>query len=348
MPFLYVYSPSDFVTAPPAESGGAASGSGPFTLQLAPGAVGTIVEVSDNDTVFHEIDSTQSITSDIDLDGTSYSAGTSVHAAYDLINTSTGHKVTSLHFGGNGYQQGSVQGIVSTVKFEPGQTYTFNLERTSYRQNNQYSEYVACFADDVSILTSRGDVAAIDLRSGDLVETVDMGTQPLRLKLTRSVSAETLKAQPNLRPICITAGSLGNGLPRRDLRVSPQHRMLVSGPICERMFGEASVLLSARKMCVLPGVYEDTSGQAVTYVHLVFDAHQLVYAEGAPSESFFCGEHALEGLTEEARREYLALFPDRPQAKSDQQSVRQILPHADERDLVKRLGKNGKALLKNG
>lgn len=347
MPFLYVYSPDDFVNAPPAESGAMAAGSGTFTLELAPGATPTLVEVSDADGVLDEIDYSQTIDGDVNIDGTEYTDGTTIHSAYDLLNSSTGHKVTSLHFGGDGYEQGTVHGMVSTVRFEPGQTYTFDVERTSHRQNNSYDDYVACFVADTRIRTTQGAQRAIDLEPGDLIETADAGPQALRLKLHRSITAAELRRNPKLRPICITAGALGDGLPTRDLRVSPQHRMLATGPLCTRMFGKESVLIPARKMCDLPGVYEDESGAEVTYVHLVFDRHQIVFAEGAPTESFFNGAAELAGLTDEARREFLTLFPEAAQTHHNMDAVRPILQGAEARALAARLKNNRHGVVKS-
>lgn len=48
----------------------------------------------------------------------------------------------------------------------------------------------------------------------------------------------------------------------------------------------------------------------VTYIHLLFDAHQIIFADGAPSESFYLGRMALAALAKDARRELSVLFPD--------------------------------------
>lgn len=226
MPFLYIYSPSDFVGGLPDESGSAAAGSPTFTLTLKAGATPTLVEVSDDDLIFDEIDTSQTLTNAINLDGTSYAAGTSVHTAYDLINTTTGAKVTSLHFGGDGYQQGAVNGLVSTVELIPGTSYTFNTERTSHQKNNAYDDYFACFVSGTNILTSKGPLAVQDLKKGDLIETSDGSYSCLKLILSRRFSTQDLQKSPKLRPIRIMADTLGETLPKRDLLVSPQHRML--------------------------------------------------------------------------------------------------------------------------
>lgn len=345
MPFLYVYSPSDFVGGLPRESGGAARGSGTFNLTLAPGAQPTLIEVNDNEGTFNEIDYSQDLAGNVNIDGTSYSAGTTVHSAYDLINTSTGHKVTSLHFGGDGYEQGAVHGLVSTEPLSPGTTYTFNYERTSYRQNNAYEDYVACFVAGTQVRAAFGEVSVESLEPGDQVMTVDGAKQTVRLVLKRNLTMSELDAHPNLRPVRITPGAMGQGLPQRDLLVSPQHRMLVSGQTCERVFGEEEALVSARKLTQLPGVYVDIDADEACYIHLVFDQHQIIFAEGAPSESFYFGAQAIGGLSDEAREELLQLFPDLMEPQHDFQSARLVPKGKAQARFVERLRRNAHAPL---
>lgn len=341
MPFLLVYSPSDFVSTPPAEQASAAAGTPTFTLTLRADAQPTVIEVSDDEAGFDELDVNQTIVNAVDLDGNEIEAGTSVHSAYDLINTSTGHKITSLHFGGSGLQQGAIDGIVSSVRLEPGQTYTFDSERTSYQQDNPYTDYVACLASDTSVRTDKGEVAVQDLSEGDLIETQDNGFQPLRLVLSRKVSGDELADNPKLRPVRITMGAMGNNLPRADLVVSPQHRMMVSSPIVQRMFETSEVLIAAKKLTAVPGVFIDEKMDTVEYYHLVFDDHQIVFAEGAPSESFFPGPIGIASLSDEARREYRSLFGD-VRAKDP---ARPIPDKSRQGALAKRHAKNAKSLL---
>ncbi|MEO1796992.1 MAG: Hint domain-containing protein [Pseudomonadota bacterium] len=346
MPFLYIYSPDDFVEGLPAESGAKAAGSGTFSLTLKPGATPTLVEITDNDNIFDEVDGTQSITNDVTIDGEDYSANTTVNTAYDLINTGTGHKVTSLHFGGNGYQQGAVDGLVSTVEFEPGQTYTFNTERTSHRQDNDYDDYYACFASGTLIETQTGGKPVETLRVGDLVRC-ESGFQPLQMALSRRLSADELAARPKLRPIRIEAGALGSGLPRRDLRVSPQHRMLVRSAIVARVSAVPEALLAAKKLLLMPGISVDEGAREVTYHHLVFADHEVIYAEGAPTESFYPGPGALAALAPEAQAEFSALFPEAV-AAAPPAAARHIPAGRDQKAIARRHAKNRKPLLSGG
>ncbi|WP_425093107.1 Hint domain-containing protein [Tropicimonas sp. S265A] len=348
MPFLFIYSPDDFVEGLPAESGAQAAGTPPFTLTLKPDATPTLIEVSDDDTIFDEVDATQNVASTISFGGATIPAGTTINSAYDLINTVSGHQVTSFHFGGDGFQQGAVDGLASTVELVPGTSYTFNTERTSHLQDNPYVDFVSCFTAGTRIATPNGPVLVEDLRKGDLVLTSDHGAQPVRAVLSRAVTLAELEANANLTPVMITAGALGANLPAQDLCVSPQHRMLVASPIVERMFGTAQALVSARKLCGLPGIFPTEARIPITYFHLVFDRHEVIFANGAPTESLYAGPGALAALSPEAAEELRTLFPELFQRHGRPSSARFIPSGKQQRRLAFRHEKNGKPLVMAG
>ncbi|MBT2130199.1 Hint domain-containing protein [Aliiroseovarius lamellibrachiae] len=297
--YLYVYSPSDFVGGVPNEQNGAALGTPTFTLTLKPGATPTLIAIEDDEGTFQEVNDSQSLVADVTIGGTTYGAGTDVHAAYDLINSGSGLKVTTLHFGGDGYQQGAVQGLASTAPLVAGQSYSFNVERSSYRQGNQYNEYVACFARGTLIETPTGRVNIEDLQIGDLVTTHDHGAQALRW-----VAHRTVPAQGNFAPVVLPKGAIGND---RDLVLSAQHRVLLSGPRAELLFGETEVMAPALYLADIGLGFRKPGGE-VTYYHLMFDRHEVIYSEGVATESYLPGDSA--GLSEDARCEFGALFPE--------------------------------------
>ncbi|MBI1172020.1 hypothetical protein GC209_11520 [bacterium] len=168
---------------------------------------------------------------------------------------------------------------------------------------------IPCFTLGTLIATARGPVPVEDLRPGDLVETLDHGAQPLRWIGRREVSLADLIVQPSLRPIRIGAGALGQGLPCRALMVSAQHRMLIEAGRAEMLFGEAQVLVAARHLTGLADVAQ-VFPAGVTYLHLLFDAHEIVAAEGAWSESFQPASRTLADMDADQRAEIDALFPD--------------------------------------
>lgn len=171
-------------------------------------------------------------------------------------------------------------------------------------------EPVPCFTAGVRLMTARGQRPVEKIAVGDLVETADNGMQVVRWVGSRTLDAVDLMAAPHLRPVRITRGALGEGLPKRDIMVSPQHRMLVRSEIAQSMFGTDEVLVAAKHLVGLPGIAIADEADEVTYVHVLFDRHEVVYAEGAQSESLYTGAEALKAVGEAARAEILALFPE--------------------------------------
>ena len=159
---------------------------------------------------------------------------------------------------------------------------------------------LVCFAAGTLIKTQSGEVAIEDLSVGDMVLTMDHGPQPIRW-----IGSSKRPAIGKFAPILIRKGALGN---TRDLRVSPQHRMLLSGWHAEVLFGESEVLATAKSLVNDHSILREEGGE-VGYFHMLFDTHEIVYAEGAPSESFHPGPEGWKALDAPTRNEILELFP---------------------------------------
>lgn len=164
--------------------------------------------------------------------------------------------------------------------------------------------YLICYVRGTHILTPDGEVRVEDLRPGDLVVTRDNGPQPIRW-----IGCTTAPAQDRLAPIRIARGALGRGLPHRDLMVSRQHRMLLRSPVVERMFGSTEVLVPAVKLLSLRGVEQVASRDTVDYFHLLTDRHEIIFAEGAPSETLLTGPGARQAIGPDGIAEIETLFP---------------------------------------
>ncbi|MDO6591094.1 hypothetical protein DS901_15700 [Loktanella sp. D2R18] len=160
---------------------------------------------------------------------------------------------------------------------------------------------VVCFAHDTLIETDRGQVAVQDLRPSDLVQTMDNGFQPIRW-----VGSRTVAAVGKFAPIHISKDVLGNS---RALILSPQHRVLVQGWQAELLFGEPEVLVAAKHLVNDRSITRREGGE-ITYYHIMFDQHEVVYASDAPCESFHPGHVGLEGMGAEQRAEIFTLFPE--------------------------------------
>lgn len=189
-------------------------------------------------------------------------------------------------------------------------------------------EVVPCFVRGTDILTSKGERRVEKLSAGDMILTADHGMQKIRWIGSRRVAAKG-----NMAPIRIRAGALEND---RDLWVSPQHRMLVSGPKAELLYGEAEVLVPAKAM-IDDSRITAVEGGSVEYFHILLDRHEIIFANGTPAESLYLGQQALKGLAPTDREEVLTLFPEL-QARLDlgerPESARPLLTVREGRDLV--------------
>lgn len=149
---------------------------------------------------------------------------------------------------------------------------------------------VICFTAGTRIATPEGFRPVEELREGDLVQTKDDGAQPVQWAGARRMTGARLFAMPHLRPLRIRAGVLGPDVPEGDLLVSPNHRMLVRGPAASALFNEAEVLVRARDLLGLPGIAVDSRLTEATYVHILLDHHQILFANGVETESFHPAE----------------------------------------------------------
>ncbi|MFO1138372.1 MAG: Hint domain-containing protein [Paracoccus sp. (in: a-proteobacteria)] len=181
-----------------------------------------------------------------------------------------------------------------------------------------------CFLAGTLIATPDGEVPAESLRAGDLVLTRDHGAQPLVWATARRITPEALDRAPDKRPIRIEQGALGEGLPRRAVEVSAQHRVMV------RHDG-AEYLISARHLMMAgaPGVSARRANDGFALIHIAFADHQIVLAEGAAMESFLTGPQAVRALSLPQRLSLFAAFPDLAQGRNPMTPARPIIKHRD-------------------
>lgn len=236
------------------------------------------------------------------------------YAAYELTGSdgASGTVLLMSNFGGSG-----IQGYAATIPFVAGVTYTVG----NYVADNPipYADLLAapCFAGGTIIRTEGGDRRIEDLRCGDMVATRDRGFQPIRWIGSSPLSADMLAAKPQLRPIRIKAGALGNSTPSSDLHVSPQHRVLVRSKIVQKMFGTDEVLVAAKQLLLVDGIDIAEDVESVEYYHILFDRHEVVISNGAETESLYAGSEALKAVGKAAQEEIFALFPELRDREAD-------------------------------
>ncbi len=186
---------------------------------------------------------------------------------------------------------------------------------TGSRGNNHDADRVIiniaiCVQRGTLIETEHGSVAVEDLEPGARVLTLDSGYQPVRWIGSRRLGPADLELAPELRPIRLAAGSLGPGSPDRDLLVSPQHRVLVSGWKAELYFGQPEILVPAKSLVNDGDIRIAHDVDEVEYFHVLFDRHEIMMTNGALTESFFPGDYVLDELNPDIVTELSAIFPD--------------------------------------
>lgn len=168
---------------------------------------------------------------------------------------------------------------------------------------------VICFAPGTRIATPDGPRLIESLRPGDPVLTRDNGPQEVQWLGHRRMSGARLYAMPHLRPIRFRAGAVGMDEPDRDLIVSPQHRMLIRGPRARALFNVDEVLVEAADLVNDHTILVDRSLREVTYVHVLLERHNVIWANGLQTESFHPANTEFESIAPDQRAGLKAILP---------------------------------------
>ena len=258
----------------------------------------------------------QLLTQDVSIDGDNYQAGTEttlwqypapvfVELVYTVelydpagnMYTMAGVSITE------GYNH-DVVGITFVGDQPPAGTTLTYIQGVSVYDNTPAPIPIAdiiCFTAGTKIDTPNGGVAVENLKVGDLVLTMDEGPKPIRW-----IGKTTVQGIGKFAPVRFETNAIGNSQP---FMVSPNHRVLINGPMAELHFGETEVLVPAKAL-VNGDTITQTDQAKVTYFHILLNGHEVIYANGAPTESLFTGEMAMSALDDDARAEIAALFPN--------------------------------------
>ena len=163
---------------------------------------------------------------------------------------------------------------------------------------------VICFTPDTLIATELGPRQIADLQAGERILTRDNGPQEILWRGHRRMTGARLHVMPHLRP----------------LLVSPQHRMLIKGQAALALFNTPEVLVAAQDLVNDATIMVDRSLREVTYVHLLLEGHNIVWANGLETESFHPANTALDTVADDQRAGLLQILPDiahNPQSYGD-------------------------------
>ncbi len=167
---------------------------------------------------------------------------------------------------------------------------------------------ITCFTPGTGIATQSGLKAVETLEVGDRVLTRDCGFQPVRWVGQRNVSCTKFPANPNSLPVLIRADALGPGCPERDMIVSPRHRILTKDSKHLETTGETEALIEAGALVGQPGIMCVVPHQ-LTYVHVLFDHHEVILSDNMWSESFHLNRPTISALLNEQNSAIQDIFP---------------------------------------
>lgn len=163
---------------------------------------------------------------------------------------------------------------------------------------------MACvsFTRGTRITLSNGAQRPVEaLQVGDRVLSRDHGPQPVRW-----IGQQTVRAIGAFAPVVITRDTLHNAA---DLILSPDHRLFIYQRQDAVGVGQAEVLVRARHLINGDTIYQREGGY-VEYFHILFDAHEIIYAEGIPAESLMVTSQTLAALPDDLARDVQHRFPD--------------------------------------
>lgn len=256
------------------------------------------VDIEDNDASFQDSSNGQTLISSQSYNGTPFLAGQRVEAEYGLtLQDPDGNTYTVVGFNINEAgvtSYATVEGLAfvgGVGGFPPiGVPLTVIGSFEGPNQTHASLATPPCFTRGSRLLTPSGYCAIEDLALGDLVTTMDHGAQPIRWIGLRRFPAAVLQARAEFRPILVRKDAFGAGLPDKDLRLSPQHRVLIGDWQAQLLFGEDEILVPIKKLSNDRSVIVDHDIEEVEYYHVLLDQHEVMFCEGLPCESLFLAD----------------------------------------------------------
>ena len=190
---------------------------------------------------------------------------------------------------------------------------------------------MACvaFSRGTHITLSTGEQRRIeDLKVGDRVLTRDDGAQPIRW-----IGQSTIRATGAEAPVVITKGTLHNA---EDLVVSPNHRVFVYQRQDALGLGRSEVFVKVRHLINGTSIYQRESC-FMEYFQLLFDEHQIIYAEGIAAESLMVDSRTKGTLPGEISNGVLSgRYGHRHRAHLDYEVLDSLADRPDAADLLRR------------
>ncbi|MBV9859867.1 MAG: Hint domain-containing protein [Alphaproteobacteria bacterium] len=188
-----------------------------------------------------------------------------------------GHTVTITGESGEGTTSGTItlsDGTSLVLQYIESSTWYARAVSDGSSGTKIFLSDMACYCRGSRIATMRGEVAVEALRVGDIAITASGAQRPVTWLGSRRVDCTRHPAPQDVWPVCVTAGAFGDGLPRRDLWLSPGHNVFSAG-----------VLIDIQRLVNGRTIYQQPRA-TVQYWHVELDRHDILLAEGLPAESY--------------------------------------------------------------
>ena len=154
----------------------------------------------------------------------------------------------------------------------------------------------ACFCRGTLIRTERGEVAVEELAIGDRVVTLSGAVRPVKWIGRRAYDGRFVAGNRMVLPIRVEAGALADGVPARDLLLSPEHALYIDG-----LLVPAGLLVNGATIRQVESI------ERLEYFHIELERHDVILAEGAPAETYVdCDNRVMF----QNGAEFAALYPD--------------------------------------
>ena len=220
-----------------------------------------------------------------------------------------------------------------------GHSNQWDLNGTAINGPITSGDATLCLTQTCGVRTAAGVMQADALEVGTFVWTLDHGYQPIRWIGTSKLSVRDFDRHPNKKPVRIAAHALGRDVPRKDVTLSPQHRILLRTVEAQDVLGDSEILAAAKKLRDFEDIDVVEAPEAMTYIHLLFDNHEILDVDGALVESLLMGPYAATALEEGAYKDAfgaalpaslsdLAALPARPIVEG--KTGRRLLDHLRE------------------
>jgi glycosyltransferase involved in cell wall biosynthesis len=185
----------------------------------------------------------------------------------------------------------------TTIHLNPSENLSsdfFHISSDGFDGTNIVESSVPCFLAGTRIATPTGERPVESLAIGDLVLTHDGAGKPIKWIGRRRYTAP-FPENPDLIPVLIAAGALAPKVPRRELRLSPLHAVLIDGFLVP-----AGALINGRSVRSVTGLTE------IQYYHIETEDHDIILAHNTPAETFI--DEASRTMFDNAE-EYFRLYP---------------------------------------